>query len=96
MILRFRGCVSDPKDIPGGMLQGTLLGVILYILCINPVGFLSEITIRISDFLHDYWSVLDTILDLPTNSETLPPTRTVQSIKFMDDYEKTKESWNFQ
>ena len=83
MILRFRGCVADPKDIPGGMPQGTLLGVILYILYINPVGFPSEITISISDFLHDYWSVLDTIPDLPTRSETLPPT--VQSIKFMDD-----------
>ena len=83
MILRFRGCVSDPKDIPGGMPQGTLLGVILYILYINPVGFPSEITISISDLLHDYWIVLDTIPDLPTNSETLPPT--VQSTKFMDD-----------
>ena len=83
MILRFRGCVSDPKDIPGGMPQGTLLGVILYILYINPVGFPSKITISISDLLHDYWIVLDTIPDLPTNSETLPPT--VQSTKFMDD-----------
>ena len=50
---------------------------------INPVGFPSEITISISDLLHDYWIVLDTIPDLPTNSETLPPT--VQSTKFMDD-----------
>ena len=83
MILRFRGCVSDPQDIPGGMPQGTLLGVILYILYINPVGFPSETTIKISDTLHKYWSVLDTIPDLPTNMETLPPT--VQSIKFMDD-----------
>ena len=55
----------------------------LYILYINPVGFPSEITIKISDTLHDYWSVLDTIPVLPTNMENLPPT--VQSIKFMDD-----------
>ena len=39
MILRFRGCVSDPEEIPGGMPQGTLLGVILYILYIIRVGF---------------------------------------------------------
>ena len=44
MILRFRGCSSSPKDIPGGTTQGTLLGVILYILYINPVGFPAEIT----------------------------------------------------
>ena len=42
MILRFRGCTADPRDMPGGMPQGTLLGVILYILYINPVGFPSE------------------------------------------------------
>ena len=62
---------------------GALLGVILYILYINPGGFPSEISISISGFLHYYWIVLDTILDLTTNSETPPPT--VQSIKFMDD-----------
>ena len=54
MILRFRGCSSNPKDMPGGMPQGTLLGVILYILYINPVGFPSEITTVISDILHEY------------------------------------------
>ena len=83
MILRFRGCVSDPQDIPGGMPQGTLLGVILYILYINPVGFPSEATIKISDVLHDYWNVLDSVPTLPTNTATLP--LTIQSVKFMDD-----------
>ena len=38
MILRFRNCSSDPKDLPGGSPQGTLIGVIIYILYINPVG----------------------------------------------------------
>ena len=36
MILRFRNCCSDPKCLPGGCPQGTLIGVILYILYINP------------------------------------------------------------
>ena len=83
MILRFRGCSSNPKDMPGGMPQGTLLGVILYILYINPVGFPSEITTDISDILHKYWEVLDDIPAPVSNYETLP--ETLQSIKFMDD-----------
>jgi hypothetical protein len=83
MILRFRGCCSSLKDMPGGMPQGTLLGVILYILYINPVGFPSEATIKISDILHDYWKTLDHIPDLPPNHDVLP--EPIQSIKFMDD-----------
>ena len=83
MILRFRGCSSDPEDLPGGMPQGTLLGVILYILYINPVGFPSEVTVNISDTLHNYWQVLDYIPELLPNHETLP--EATQSIKFMDD-----------
>ena len=74
MILRFRGCTADPRDMPGGMPQGTLLGVILYILYINPVGFPSEATIEISDVVHNYWNVLDVIPDLPQNSHALPDT----------------------
>ena len=83
MILRFRGCSSSPKDMPGGMPQGTLLGVILYILYINPVGFPAEATIKISNDLHNYWNILDRIPDIPKNDETLPPS--LQAVKFMDD-----------
>ena len=36
MILRFRNCCSSSKCMPGGCPQGTLIGVILYILYINP------------------------------------------------------------
>ena len=68
---------------PGGMPQGTLLGVILYILYINPVGFPAEVTIKISDTLHQYWNTLDNIPDPICSNETLPPS--IQSIKFMDD-----------
>ena len=83
MILRFRGCTAHPKDMPGGMPQGTLLGVILYILYINPVGFPSEATTKISQDIHNYWNIFDIIPDLPTNSDSLPAT--LQSTKFMDD-----------
>ena len=65
------------------MPQGTFLGVILYILYINPVGYPGEITIDIGDTLHKYWEVLDEIPHLLQNDETLPTT--LQSIKFMDD-----------
>ena len=83
MILRFRGCSSDPKAMPGGMPQGTLLGVILYILYINPVGFPAEVTIKLSDELHNYWNVLDPVPNLLQNEDSLP--QSLQSIKFMDD-----------
>ena len=55
MILRFRNCCSDPLCLNGGCPQGTLIGVILYILYINPIGFPGEITLQVSDFLHKYW-----------------------------------------
>ena len=83
MILRFRGCTADPRDMPGGMPQGTLLGVILYILYINPVGFPSEATIEVSDVVHNYCTVLDDIPDLPLTSHALPDT--LLSTKSMDD-----------
>ena len=70
-------------NMPGGMPQGTLLGVILYILYINPVGFPAEATIKISTTLHDYWNLLDDIPHLPENNISLPDS--LQSIKFMDD-----------
>ena len=44
MFVRFRGATSKSQDMPGGAPQGTLLGGILYILDINPVGFPAEIT----------------------------------------------------
>ena len=44
MYVRFRGLVSTTKDMNGVFPQGTLLGGILYICYINPVGFPAEIT----------------------------------------------------
>ena len=83
MILRFRNCSSDPKDLPGGCPQGTLIGVILYILYINPIGFPGEVTLQINDIVKNYWTKLDTSPDLHTNNICLPTT--MNSAKYMDD-----------
>ena len=84
MILRFRNCCSDPKCMSGGCPQGTLIGVILYILYINPIGYPGEITIQISDILHNYWTNIGIIPDLiPSTNNVLHPT--MNSAKFMDD-----------
>ena len=44
MHIRFRGVTSKERVMPGGAPQGTLLGVIYYLIYINPVGFPAEIT----------------------------------------------------
>ena len=83
MILRFRNCCSHPKCMSGGCPQGTLIGVILYILYINPVGYPGEITLQISDILHNYWITLGNIPDLLPTSHSLP--QNMNSAKYMDD-----------
>ena len=67
----------------GGCPQGTLIGVILYILYINPIGYPGEITIQISDILHQYWNNIGIVPDLLPNIITLPST--MNSAKYMDD-----------
>ena len=83
MILRFRKCCSDPRCLAGGCPQGTLIGVILYILYINPIGYPGEITLQISEILHNYWEYLDTVPNLVATQNSLPPT--LNSSKYMDD-----------
>ena len=83
MILRFRNCCSDPLCLNGGCPQGTLIGVILYILYINPIGYPGEITFQVSDILHNYWDKLGSIPDLLPNSNTLPSS--LNTAKYMDD-----------
>ena len=83
MILRFRNCSSDPKDLPRGCPQGTLIGVILYILYINPIGYPGEITLQVNDIMKNYWTHLESIPELFPSSKTLPPT--LHSTKYMDD-----------
>ena len=67
----------------GGCPQGTLIGVILYILYINPIGYPGEITIQISDILHNYWTNIGIVPDLLPNNDVLPPS--MNAAKFMDD-----------
>ena len=83
MILRFRKCCSHPKCLSGGCPQGTLIGVILYILYINPIGYPGEITLQISDFINNYSENIDILPDLTLNNIPLP--KTLNSAKFMDD-----------
>ena len=83
MVLRFWNFSSLSKDLQGGCPQGTLIGVILYILYINPIGFPGEITLQLNDVLKNYWTHLDTLPDLVTNNSILPSN--MNSAKFMDD-----------
>ena len=39
MIVRYKGEESNPKQLPGGGPQGTLLGLLLFIVLINDLGF---------------------------------------------------------
>ena len=83
MILRFRNCCSNPKSLPGGCPQGTLIGVILYILYINLIGFPGEITLQINENIINYWNHIDSFLDLFPTGNLLPTS--MNSAKFMDD-----------
>ena len=83
MILRFRNCCSDPKCLPGGCPQGTLIGVILYILYINPIGYPGEVTLQVSDSLNKYWTQIPQFPELLPTNTTLP--ETMNTAKYMDD-----------
>ena len=39
MVIRFKGATSSVKSLPGGGPQGTLLGLLLFIVLINDLGF---------------------------------------------------------
>ena len=39
MVVRYKGATSSPKNLPGGGPQGTLLGLLLFLVLINDAGF---------------------------------------------------------
>ena len=39
MVVRYKGAMSGLKELPGGGPQGTLLGLLLFLVLINDVGF---------------------------------------------------------
>ena len=39
MVVRYQGATSGIKSLPGGGLQGTLLGLLLFLVLINDAGF---------------------------------------------------------
>ena len=43
MVLRYKGELSSIKDLPGGGPQGTLLGLLLFLVYINEVGFENQL-----------------------------------------------------
>ena len=83
MILRFRGCHSSKKSMKGSSPQGMLLGVVIYILYINPIAFPGEITLQVHPLVTQYWTYLDSIPDLNPSNEILRDG--MNSAKYMDD-----------
>ena len=71
MIVRFRGLESEQKDIPGSAPQGTLIGVFLYILYINPIGYPRDVTLKIHEVLKNYWEQFDVELELTNINENI-------------------------
>ena len=42
MTVRFKGETTEPKELPGGGPQGTLLGLLLFLILINDCGFKNQ------------------------------------------------------
>ena len=42
MVVRYKGATSSEKPLPGGGPQGTLLGLLLFIVLINDAGFAEQ------------------------------------------------------
>ena len=43
MVVRYKGATSSEKKLPGGGPQGTLLGLLLFIVLINDIGFSNQV-----------------------------------------------------
>ena len=42
MVVRYKGAMSGLKELPGGSPQGTMLGLLLFLVLINDVGFTNQ------------------------------------------------------
>ena len=69
MVVRYKGATSSQKSLPGGGPQGTLLGLLLFIVLINDVGFKNQ---------------TNNIGDLITSSKNLKKANEIH-LKFVDD-----------
>ena len=56
----------------GGCPQETLIGVILYILYINTIGYPAEITLQVSEHIHKYWEKVPLFPELNSSGKVLP------------------------
>ena len=83
IVLKFRGCRSSGRVMKGSSPQGTLIGVILYILYINPIAFPGEITLQVHHLVTEYWKKLDAVPDIIPTEETLE--EQLNTAKYMDD-----------
>ena len=88
LTVRFRGKQSAAKSMPGSTPQGTLFGVVLFLLYVNPIAFLGEITLQVGEILTNYWENLE--LPFVSESKILKHqqkqlTTGLQSVKYCDD-----------
>ena len=60
-----------------------MISIIPYILYINPIGYPGEVTLQVSDLIHNYWEHLTPLPELKPTNLNLPSN--INSAKFMDD-----------
>ena len=67
----------------GSSPQSTLIGVILFILYINPIAFPEEITLQVHHLVTEYWRKVDSIPDILPTEEKLE--EQLNTTKYMND-----------
>ena len=69
---------------PGSNPQGTIFGVILFLLYVNRIAFPSEITLQGGEVLNQYWISLN-IHDFTLENQDKTLRGGIQAVKFHDD-----------